>query len=75
MRRLLFSLVLAGCLNQPTSGAMVQQTAQELNVNTRFGRLELAGENVAPSYRAQFAETRKDWGNAVRVADLINRFQ
>jgi hypothetical protein len=48
---------------------MVQQTAQEMNVNTRFGRLELAGENVAPNYRARFAETRKDWGNAVRVAD------
>lgn len=48
---------------------MVQQTAQELNVNTRFGRFELAGENVAPTYKAQFAETHKDWGNSVRVAD------
>lgn len=65
----LLPLALVACLNQPTSGALVQQTAQELNVNTRFGRFELAGENVAPAYREQFAELHKNWGNSVRIAD------
>ena len=61
--------LLAACLNQPTSGALVQQTAQELNVNTRFGRLELASENVAPTYRDRFAELHREWGGNVRIAD------
>ncbi len=65
----LLPLVFVACLNQQTGGALVQQTAQELNVNARFGRMELASESVAPTYREHFTELRKDWGNNVRVAD------
>jgi hypothetical protein len=58
-----------GCLNQPTGAALVQQTTQEFNVNTRFGRMALASEDVAPSYRAEFAKRHRMWGGPVRVTD------
>lgn len=62
-------MLLVGCLNQPQSAALVQQTASEFNVNTRFGRMEMAGENVAPNYRDEFARVHNRWGGDVRIAD------
>lgn len=47
----------------------MQEAAQELNVNARFGRMEMAAEHVAPPAKEQFFERRKAWGNRVRVAD------
>lgn len=47
----------------------MQEAAQELNVNARFGRMEMAAEHVAPTAKEQFFERRKAWGNRVRVAD------
>jgi hypothetical protein len=63
------SLVLAACINQPTGAAKVQETAQELNTNTRFGRLELATEKVAQKARADFLQKHAGWGGKVRIAD------
>lgn len=47
----------------------MQEAATELNVNARFGRMEMAAEHVAPTAKEQFFERRKAWGNRVRVAD------
>lgn len=47
----------------------MQEAASELNVNARFGRMEMAAEHVAPTAREQFFERRKAWGNRIRVAD------
>lgn len=47
----------------------MQEAASELNVNARFGRMEMAAEHVAPTAKEQFFERRKAWGNRVRVAD------
>ena len=65
----LVALSAAACLNQPTSGALVQQTAHELNLNLRFGRMELASENVGPTYKEKFVQAHEAWGGQVRVAD------
>ena len=46
-----------------------QEAVNELNLNARFGRMELAGEFVAPKAKELFFERRKAWGGKVRVAD------
>jgi len=61
---------LAGCpaVHQPPP-VRAQEAAMELNLNTRFGRMEIAAEQVAPSARDQFFERRKTWGGTIRIAD------
>lgn len=66
----LSSAVLLGCPVGHQSGpARAQEAATELNVNTRFGRMELAAERVAPAAREAFLARRRAWGGNVRVAD------
>lgn len=59
---------LGGCLGQ-TPQAKMQETARDLNMNARFGRMELVVEQVDPSYRVEFVQRHKTWGARVRVAD------
>jgi len=59
---------LLGCPHQ-SPPARAQEAATELNVNTRFGRMELAAEHVAPAAREAFLARRHAWGGNVRVAD------
>jgi hypothetical protein len=64
------ALVLLGCpVSHQSPPARAQEAATELNTNTRFGRMELAAEKVAPKARDVFLERRRAWGAAVRVAD------
>jgi len=76
MRKLLalavpaLAMALLGCLvGQQSPGARAQEAASELNVNARFGRLEIATEHVAPKAKEQFMERRRAWGTKIRVAD------
>ena len=46
-----------------------QEAANELNVNTRFGRMEMAAEHVSAPEREKFLARRKAWGGGIRVAD------
>ncbi len=62
------SLFLLGCPHQ-SPPARAQEAATELNINTRFGRMELAAERVAPAAREAFLARRRAWGGNVRVAD------
>lgn len=64
------SLALCGCpIGHQSPPARAQEAATELNVNTRFGRMELAAERVAPKARDAFLQRRRAWGGSVRVAD------
>jgi hypothetical protein len=64
------AFVLLGCpVGHQSPPARAQEAATELNTNTRFGRLELATERVAPKSKEAFLVRRKAWGAAVRVAD------
>ncbi len=58
------------CAAPPNAMAQAQQAAQELNLDSRFGRNELAMEHVAPWAREQFAAHHRGWGTSVRVADI-----
>lgn len=62
--------MLGGCaLAGQSKPARAQEAALELNLNARFGRMELAVEHVAPKARDAFMEKRRAWGTSVRVAD------
>lgn len=64
------SALLCGCpFGHESPPARAQEAATELNLNTRFGRMELASEHVAPKEREAFLERRRTWGSSVRVAD------
>ena len=64
------SIALSGCaLASQSKPARAQETALELNLNARFGRMELAAEHVAPTARDAFFDKRKGWGTSIRVAD------
>ncbi len=64
------SLALAGCLFQnlsPTQGLSDQVYA--LNDESRWDRLDLAVQRVAPRYRATFMGSRHAWGDDIAIAD------
>lgn len=66
----LFASLLAGCgLAGQSKPAKAQEAALELNLNARFGRMEMAAEHISPKARDKFFERRKAWGGSVRVAD------
>lgn len=48
----------------------VHDEAQELNVASRFGRLDVASQLAAPEAQRVFLERRKEWGDEIRVLDL-----
>lgn len=64
-------LLLAGCGALPPTGLQKgQQTAQDFNMDARFGRSELVMSRVAPTERDDYALHHRAWGNAVRVVDV-----
>ena len=65
-----FALALSGCLFQsfaPTE--ILRDQVHSLNDETRWGRVDLASERVAPRFRSHFVESRASWGADVRIAD------
>jgi hypothetical protein len=66
----LLALSCASCAAAPNGIAKAQDAAQELNVNARFGRMEMAIERVAPQERDDFIFHRKGWGGKLRIADV-----
>jgi hypothetical protein len=67
----LYALTLtAACPAPPTSLARATQTAQEFNLNARFGRADFLMERVAPDERAPYTATHRSWGSGLRVADV-----
>ena len=58
-----------GCV-PPQGIASAQQVAQELNVDARFGRTEIAMDHVAPAARDSFSAHHRAWGGNIRIADV-----
>jgi hypothetical protein len=61
---------LAGCFAPPSNGQKVTEAARELNVNSRFGRMDMAASYASPAARQAFLERRATWGNLIRVMDV-----
>ncbi|MEI7892591.1 MAG: hypothetical protein WCI05_05845 [Myxococcales bacterium] len=64
-----FGMFVAAC-GGASPGAKAQDAVTELNVNARFGRMEIAIEGVAVKERDAFAKRHKAWGGAIRIADV-----
>ncbi len=60
---------LAACMMPPQGAALVQQTAQQFNFDMRFGRTEIANEQVSAKYQEEFARKHRAWGGAIHVTD------
>jgi hypothetical protein len=75
--RVRVTAVLVGLVGSITACGMplgplvsAQQTAQEFNLDARFGRSEVAIDRVAPTARDEFAAHHRAWGGGVHVADV-----
>lgn len=59
-----------GCMLPPTQSQRVTDSARELNLATRFGRMDVALGQTAKGARDLFLERRAEWGKNVRIVDI-----
>jgi len=62
--------LLSACAMPPTGVQRAQQTSQEFNLDSRFGRSDLVLGRVDPDERDEYTAHHKAWGSLVRVADI-----
>lgn len=60
---------LTGCLGGYSATERVQEAAQNLNMATRLGRMDIALEGVNAEAREAFAKRRAAWGNRLQIVD------
>lgn len=59
-----------GCMFQNLSPTrMLTDQVQQLNDETRWARVDLAADRVAPAYRNTFLASRRAWGRDIQIAD------
>lgn len=61
---------LVGCITPPTSADRLTDAAYEMNMATRFGRMDVALSYIGDKARKQFVASHAPWGRAIRIADL-----
>jgi hypothetical protein len=66
---LCLALGLTGCVMPPNSAARLAESAYELNTASRFGRMDLAMEQVRDTAREEFVRQHSGWGRTVRIVD------
>jgi hypothetical protein len=60
----------SGCMLPPTQSQRVIDSARELNLATRFGRMDVALGGTAKGARDLFLERRTEWGKNIRIVDV-----
>jgi hypothetical protein len=73
MRALLALLVpvcVAGCFAPTTSTQRLNDAAYDMNLATRFGRMDIAAEHVAAKASAEWQLHHAEWGRRVRIVDV-----
>ncbi|HNS98625.1 MAG TPA: hypothetical protein PKL73_16850 [Polyangiaceae bacterium] len=65
-------LLAVGCMGQ-TKMAKLQEAASDLNMATRFGRMDVATERVSPKDLEGFARRHAAWGGSIRIVDVEYR--
>jgi hypothetical protein len=66
----LFTCCLAACNAPMSPGQQLLEHARDLNVATRFGRMDVAAEHAYPATKSAFLARRSSWGGEVRVVDI-----
>ncbi|PIE05403.1 MAG: hypothetical protein CSA75_04930 [Sorangium cellulosum] len=71
LRVLSVGLLLAavGCMGQSKAGKL-QEAASNLNMATRFGRMDIATELVAAQQMEAFGTRHAGWGGPLRIVDV-----
>ncbi|MCA9593175.1 MAG: hypothetical protein KC776_07685 [Myxococcales bacterium] len=64
------AMTLAGCLAPPSQASRVTDAARELNLATRFGRMDIALSHTANGARDAFLDRRGQWGKHLRIVDV-----
>jgi hypothetical protein len=67
----LFVLTATGCtLANLTPQARFAESTHVLNDATRWGRVDMAVEQVSPKYLSRFMTRHREWGHAISIADF-----
>jgi hypothetical protein len=66
----LLALAFGGCLAPPGASERATDAARELNLASRFGRMDVALGLTAQGVRESFLQHRAAWGRDVRVLDV-----
>lgn len=61
---------LGGCLAPPSQSQRVTDSAREMNLATRFGRMDVALSHAAKGAQQSFMERRAEWGKGIRIVDV-----
>lgn len=68
---LLCAPLLGGCLFHNISpGERLRDAVVGLNDQARWTRMDLAVENVSPTFRPEWRRTRHDWGRNIQIGDV-----
>jgi hypothetical protein len=69
--------VLVGCtLANLTPQERFKESTHVLNDASRWGRVDIASEQVSPKYRDRFVSRHREWGTTLSIADAdITRMQ
>jgi len=67
---LAMAVALGACMAPITPAQKLTEAAQELNLEARFGRMDMAVTRASPTAREAFLERRSEWGRDVRVVDV-----
>lgn len=59
-----------GCIAPPTAADRLTDAAYEMNMATRFGRMDVAMSFVGEKARKQFLASHSGWGRGIRISDL-----
>src|SRR3954463_6504750 len=60
----------AACFPVPAPAQGLSEIARDVNVATRFGRMDVAMEHLTKEHRDEFSRQRADWGREIRVLDV-----
>lgn len=64
------SVALGACMAPPSQSQRLTEAARELNLSSRFGRMDIAVTHAAKPVRSIFLERRASWGHELRVLDV-----
>ncbi|MEY4549496.1 MAG: hypothetical protein RL685_5691 [Pseudomonadota bacterium] len=62
--------LLSACLPMGAPARKISDVARDVNVATRFGRMDVALEHTAEGHRSEFLRQRADWGKEIRILDV-----
>ena len=67
---LLTLVLVSGCFAPASPAQRVSDAARDLNVATRFGKMDMVVSHVDASVRADFMARRSQWGRDIRLVDI-----